>query len=730
MEYSLDPRHKIPILLVDDKPDNLAVLQSVLGHPDYELVLAESGEDAIAHANAREFAAILLDVQMPRIDGITTAKEIRAGGHSIRSPIIFLTALYRDDLYINLGYEAGAVDCLFKPYDPQILRSKVRVFADLYATSKKVLQQSERIREAEQNSRDRELTEIRFRSLQREHQLQRKYVDLVNSIDNCIIWAADNETLKFLSVSPSSQALTGFKANELVDCLDYWVGHAPPEDAVQFLAAIDKARSGRPTGVDHRFISKSGNVIWFNTRITLAEQDDRSGQRELRGLTVDVTTKKETELQLKRSEEAQRFLAEAGTHLAASLDYNMTLAKIANLVVPKFGTWCAIHLVGDDRKIRTVAAAHRDPEKIQLIESLDQLNLFSLGKRRGIQGAIKTGRSELVSEVSRDFLLATSDLHEGPGAFNALEEIKSYICVPMCVRDRVLGTISFVSDDRRYQQRDLTFFEELARRAALAIDNAILYQRAEKAVHTKDEFLSIASHELRTPLTPLKIQIQNLARLVRDDKFDTITPQLLTKVMEKCDRQLNRLNSLIENLLSVSQISLERLKLDRATMDLGALVLDVVDQFRDPLVNANCSVVLDLEENVIGQWDEFKLEQVLINLLTNAIKYGSGNPITIQVSQSESGARVSVKDLGIGIAPLDHLRVFELFERAAPSQNYGGLGLGLFIAGNVIKQHGGWIRVESSIGKGAQFIFEIPLTNTPKTLALPVADTTTCVVAP
>lgn len=641
--------------MVDDRPDNFTVLEAVLNLPNYNLVRATSGFEAATIAAQTEFAVILMDVQMPGKDGFETAREIRRQGASKDAPIIFVTAIYGDEAYVNLGYDAGAVDYIFKPFNPHILKSKVSVFADLFIKTRKLIHQSDLLRDLEKREHANKLLDVRIRGLQREQALQQKYKDLVDSIDHCIIWSATPETLRISFISPQVEKLTGYKVSEWTNENNFWLTYLPREDSELVLESLNRAKLGEDVAIENRIITKEGKTLWFHTSIHLADQ-------ELRGLSVDITSLKEAEL-------AQRFFAEAGAQLAASnLDSEKILSKIIDLTIPRHGGWCGVNIIGEEGKIKTAALSPEYPKKADLI----------------YEAVIQTGTSEIVSEPF------------------------SCICVPLLARDRVLGTITIGSDTKQYQKKDLEVIEELARRAALAIENALLYAKAEDAIQTRDEFLSIASHELRTPLTPLKLQFQTTAKLISDGKFETLTPERLKKMMATSDRQLDRLNKLIEELLNVSRINLGRMDLDYESMDLSQLIRSVAEQYKDQLAGASCELSLDLDASIRGEWDTNKLEQVIINLLTNSIKYGHGKPIRIRAIDKKDRACIYVQDFGIGIDVEAQKRIFNLFERAPSAKKYGGMGLGLYVVSNIVKKHGGKINVESRLGEGTTFILELP----------------------
>lgn len=223
----------------------------------------------------------------------------------------------------------------------------------------------------------------------------------------------------------------------------------------------------------------------------------------------------------------------------------------------------------------------------------------------------------------------------------------------------------------------------------------------EHAVHARDEFLSIASHELRTPLTSLSLQLQSLEREIDRRGIDGA----LDKKTKTARKSADRLTALVEQMLDVSRIATGRMEIDIHcdVIDLAELVNEIVDRFREANMTGGCQVTVDASGPVIGSWDPVRLDQVLTNLLANACRYGLSRPIAISVHEGGEQAIVTVRDQGIGIAPKDQPRIFEPFERAVSRDNYGGLGLGLFIARRIVEAHGGTITVESQPGRGAAF---------------------------
>jgi signal transduction histidine kinase len=222
----------------------------------------------------------------------------------------------------------------------------------------------------------------------------------------------------------------------------------------------------------------------------------------------------------------------------------------------------------------------------------------------------------------------------------------------------------------------------------------------------RDEFLAIASHELKTPLTPLTLQIDDLQRVLRRRGLDD---EVLTRRLTTMARQTARLTKLVENLLDLSRIAAGRLTLVPEEFDLAEMVRDGVKRFQPEAEHLGCKLQVDARGPLRGRWDHLRLEQVLSNLLANAIKYGAGHPIEIEGQPVDHKVRLVVRDHGIGMSPQDASRAFDRFERAVSARHYGGLGLGLYITRPIVEAHGGQVTVDSRLGHGATFTVVLPL---------------------
>lgn len=409
------------------------------------------------------------------------------------------------------------------------------------------------------------------------------------------------------------------------------------------------------------------------------------------------------------AEEAGRraaFLAEASALLSASLDYETTVRQVARLAVPRMADWCVVDVVDEiTGGIDTEVIAHVDPAKEELAQEIRRRYPPPPDSESGTRRVIRTGASILYEEIGDEMLqhVAQDATH-----LRQIRELgmRSAIVVPVSARERIFGSFTLVAAEsgRRYRAADLQMAEQLGRRIGVAMDNARLYRQAIGAVNLRDDFLSVAGHELKTPLTALLLQSELLlAKGVQDPQMG-----VLSEPLRRLQRNAQRISGLVDELLDVSRITSGRLELRLERVELRGLVRDVVAREAESTKRAGCTVEVDIDEDIVGCWDRLRLEQVVTNLFANALKYGAHAPIRIRARRGGDVARFSVLDRGIGVALADQRRIFERFERSVSSQEFGGLGLGLWIVRRIIDAHGGSIGVTSEPGQGAEFWVELP----------------------
>jgi PAS domain S-box-containing protein len=497
---------------------------------------------------------------------------------------------------------------------------------------------------------------------------------------------------------------TGYLAGEVLG-QPVWELLVPEErDGAQ--AAFDRLLAGEPTSQhENHWVARDGQrrlVSWSNAALF----DESGAVRSIVATGLDLTDRTRAEQALRRQAMRLEALAESSRVFAAGLDYKTTLDTVARRLAELIGDGALIRIVSPDGAwLVPVAVYHPSPERAAL-----RRRIIAAAPQRTNEGLtagpLATGRTLRIPELTRE----TVRNEMKPEYWPYLEGVTSLLIAPLAQRHEVFGHITLMRDagGAPYSSEDEALLEDLAHRAAQAIENARLYSEAQSAVAARDEFLSIASHELRTPLTALRLALGNMRRVTSREAIERLPPEHVARVLAAAERQGQRLEKLVSALLDVSRIHMGKLELDLEEVELGAVITEAVGQLEDEASQTGSAMAAD-GQPVVGEWDRLRLSQVVTNLLSNAVKYGAGKPVEVSYGSTATGAFVLVQDHGIGIAPADQRQIFERFERAVSSRNYGGLGLGLYIVRRIVEAHGGTIRVESAPGEGSTFLVELPL---------------------
>ena len=729
----------VNILLVDDRPDKMLALETVIGDLG-NIVKAQSGKEALRCAMNYEFAVILLDVNMPGMDGFETAALIRKRASSERTPIIFITSFYSDnDTHMARGYSLGAVDYILAPVVPEVLRAKVSVFVDLFKKTEQIKGQA--------------------------------------------------------------------------------------EERVQL--ALAQAAQAAAEAAEHR----------------------------------------------------AAFLGEVSTVLASSLDYHVTLDRVARLSVPEMGDYCTIDIINSDGAIQRAAMAHADESKAAMMNVLNRRYPEVLGAPHGVAQVLRSAEPELIPEVTEALLQTIARDAEHLSLLRALG-LKSYMIVPLQIRNKTLGAITFATgSNQKYTSANLVISQDLARRTAIAVDNAMLYRETKEAAarlkllsevassllktdnpsalidslsrllamhldvelyfchlvqeqdhnralfsygginpeaaeeiermhidclsfmavqhepliidnpahapaimaglvqylgvtvfacfpmlaanrlsgafffgsrrrarfsldeftlmqvfcnqiavalervrlineakhradalaeanRAKDEFMAVMSHELRTPLTPILGWTRMIGRKPSDKE----------KVMQGIaviERNALAQAKLIDDLLDVSRIITGKLKLTMRSMEMIAVINSGLDAVRSAAEAKEIRLESDLDplaSEIAGDPD--RLQQVVWNLLSNAIKFTPhGGQVDVQLKRIGVQIQLKIKDTGKGITADFIPHAFERFRQAdsTTTRKYGGLGIGLALVRHLTELHGGTVQAESpGEGQGATFTVTLP----------------------
>lgn len=547
------------------------------------------------------------------------------------------------------------------------------------------------------------------------------------------IFSLDREA-HFSSVNPAAERISGYSLQELLQLRPDKL--IVPEQLERTLRDFRQALAGTPSSDEVTIFHKGGHRI--ELELTLVPMRVEGEVAGVYGIAKDITRRRRAEADLAEllvreqearsravaAEERSAFLAGASKLLAGSLDYETTLASVGRLVVPQLADWCSVDIMGDDGRVRRVVGT----ADVRLRERMAELLRRYAAETRtptvaaDLLAVIKTGRSEFVPEVTDAWLTGRGLNARQVEALCSLE-LSSYLRVPLTAREHPLGAITFAyaGSGRRYTQADLALASELADRAALAVDNARLYQEAQRALELRDQFLAAASHDLRTPVTTIKAHAQLLQRAIARAASARATaaagqpaPPDLVSGLRSIEDAAARISAQIEELMDLSRLQSGRpLELRRTPTDLVALVRRTVAGQQQ--VSEQHQIEVDAERpELVGMWDGVRLERVLSNLLSNAIKYSpGGGGVLVQISAEEGPgepeAVLRVRDHGIGIPEADAPHIFERFYRAGNVSGRPGTGIGLAGVRDIVRQHGGQIAAESHEGRGATFTVRLPL---------------------
>lgn len=537
-----------------------------------------------------------------------------------------------------------------------------------------------------QADEERRRTEARFRSLVR------------NASDIILILERDG-TVSY--ASPAVERVIGYSPDEIVGSDNYFRVH--PADAKRLRRAF--VRVARSSGVSQpivlRFQHRHGFYRWLE--ITATNLADDPAIRGIIANCRDVTERHEAEFNL-------WLLAEASAMLSTSLDVQTTLVSLARLVVAHLSDLCVVDTVDDVGRPERVAVAHRDSHLEARLATfrhdfpLDPSSAFGPGL------ALRSSRSLIYEDVDAE-LSRLDGLAERLLREMRIIGLRSAIVVPLIAHGATLGVLSIASSTAgRHTHADLGLIEELARRAALALDNARLYAAAHAAVAARDQFLSVAAHELRTPITA----ITGFATLLQREMSARNDPVRVDRYVGRLTDASGRLAGLVDDMLDVSRIRSGQLPLRIDNVHLSDLVARVVARYDDEAIGERHRIVVrDRIAPGAVEGDADRLEQVLANLIDNALKYSpAGGIVTVDLCAEADGYLVSVADEGIGVPEGAEESIFSAFGRAtnAASSNLPGLGIGLYICRNIIDRHGGRIWATSGGARpGATISFWLPI---------------------
>jgi PAS domain S-box-containing protein len=624
----------LTVLNVDDYPAALYATTRVLRQAGYRVLEATTGAEALARAGECP-DLIILDVNLPDVDGFEVARRIKADPETATIPVLQMSAAYRDPEHRALGLEGGADAYLAQPVEPRELLATIRALL--------------RVREAESVVRQ---SEERLRVLA--------------SATADVVWTADAEG-KLTGDLPDWRDLTGQTAEELVGW--GWLDAIHPDDRPRTAQAWDDAvRSQGTYETEYRLRMRDGGYRTFTARgVPVLEPGGEI--REWVGLCMDVEDRR-------RAEDRQRFLSDAGAVLAASLEAERMPARLAEIAVPLLADAFSLELHPGADGERVVASA---PEG---------------------------GAPPALPAVLEERLAAGQTVALEPGE---LPGVRSYVAAPLVARGEMLGTVRIATgpSGRTLGHADAEGLDELARRVALAVDNARLYTAALDASETKSEFLATMSHELRTPMNAILGYADLLDAEVAGPLTDAQREQLA-----RIGASARHLLQLIDEILTFSRIEAGREQVSLERFDLAELARDTAAMVEPMASGKDLRFPVDTSADPL--WvlsDPGKVRQILLNLLSNAVKFTDAGEVRLAVRAEGAEAVLRVGDTGIGIAPEQQGRIFDAFWQVEQSsiRRAGGTGLGLSVTRHLVDMLSGAVEVSSAPGQGSTFTVRIPL---------------------
>lgn len=492
---------------------------------------------------------------------------------------------------------------------------------------------------------------------------QQRYAEVIDSVEG-VVWEVDPSTFTFLFISKAAERLLGYPTERWLEEQGFWQKHLHPEDqewAMNFCRI--RVAEGRDHDFEYRMIAANGSVVWIRDIVTVIIEAGKPSR--LRGVMMDITPQKQAQQQLEQSLSLLQATLESSADAILAVDreghitlFNQRLLEMwkvpEELVQPR----------NEEMLLAHAFTQLREPERF-------------LARVRELQGSPEA--------ESLDIL----ELNDG----RFFERYSK----PQRIGGRVAGRV--------WSFRDITARLKAEReRRQLLRQEQEARATAEAAWRVREDFLSIASHELKTPLTPLSLRLQRIEHALRRGE------RLELDWVQKAISHLSHLTALIDDLLDVSRIEAGQWQLKWQRVSLHTLVKKVVEEFE--LVSPQHRLVLERHGELTLEADPERLEQVVTNLVDNAIKYSPGGGIVhVQLEEHAGEAVLSVSDQGIGIPAEQQEKLFERFFRArnAPSRQYGGLGLGLYITRRIVEAHGGRIGVHSQQGEGSTFFVRLPL---------------------
>jgi PAS domain S-box-containing protein len=500
---------------------------------------------------------------------------------------------------------------------------------------------------------------------------------------------------RYLDVNGAACRMLGYARDELIgkSISDVIL----PDDAGRLEATKDGLLRGDASVSEWTLLRRDGSQVVAEVSAKIFS--DGRWQAQVR----DISERKRLERELRTAEAEQKFLANFGSALVSTIDARETVEAVARQIVGGIADACSVESLDEEGELHDRAVAHRDPALAAVCRGLEKVKLDR--SRPYLEHAARVSKQPvLITEVTPATLDTVAQAGEHRRLMRELNP-RSVLALPLLAHGGMVGSLVFISTTtgRRYTQNDVPFAQEVASRAALAIEKARLYTVAQHAIRMRDDVLSVVAHDLRNPLGTILLQAGLLRRGDREPAKRSRRPA------EVIERAATRMNHLIQDLLDVARMEGGRLNIQQERVSPQQAVAEVV-QAQEPLsTSASLELRLDLEPDLPDLWaDRDRLHQIFQNLIGNAIKFTDpGGCITVGATARDGDILFWIADTGPGIGADDLPHVFERLWQGS-TVGLHGAGLGLPIVKGLVEAHGGRVWVESALGEGTTFFFTMP----------------------
>lgn len=543
------------------------------------------------------------------------------------------------------------------------------------------------------------------------------------------IFVKDAKTFRLVRINKAGENIIGKSRDQVLGKDSYEL--FPNKEEADDITADDRkvAAGGLVDNPKAHITTGSGDVRLLHTK-KLPLFASNGELRYILGIAEDITERKRLEDEhikliqerASREEEAKssdkiRILWEATALLSSSLDFKTTLKHIAHAVVPALADYCWVMIKTEDGLVKSLESASANPLKSEILIEISEKFPTEIDAENPVARMLRTGVPDLETDMQPGMLGALGFNPERSVLIQQLN-IQSYICVPLKSRGEVvavLGVATSTDSNRRYSASDLQLMQTLAERASMAIENAKLYEEAQRANRVKDEFLATLSHELRTPLNVI---LGNSDLL----QHGGLSPHETQKAIEAIDRNSKLQAQMVTDLLDLSSSIAGKLSFKCQSILPAEIVRGVLENIEPSAELKSLTIVTHLDYEGAINADPLRFQQITSNLLTNAVKFTPvGGTITLSLKQIEDQCVLRVEDTGKGISTKFLPFVFEPFrqEDSAMNRGYGGLGLGLSIVKSLAEQHSGSVSVESSgVDQGSAFTVRLPIHHQSSTIEI------------